>query len=63
MWVRRAVGMVLFWLMSAVSGFCAFVGLRGFVSGSLSDGYPPLMLTFALLAGVPCIFIWRFMIR
>lgn len=63
MWVRRGIGMVLFWVLSAVSGFFAFVAIHGFVTGSSMDGYPPAVFTLALLSGVPCIFIWRFMIR
>jgi len=61
----RLVGMVLFWLLGALTVFFVATAVDGWwmhTSASYSSA-APFLLGLASLSGIPCIFIWRFMIR
>ena len=62
--LARVVGIALCWVLGALAVFFTAAAIDGLVRlGSSYSGNIPFLFGLAAITGIPCIFIWRFMIR
>lgn len=63
--MKRAVGMVLFWLFGTVAFTMGFMAVRGLFRGMSSNMLDSVDFSafLAVLFGIPAYYVWRFMLR
>ena len=63
--MRRALGMLLFWIFGTLAISFAFLAFRGLISdmGLHVIDSTDFSAFLASALGIPCVYIWLFMIR